>query len=118
MNHSFSIMKKASPLALFLFTASITMAQTPSPTPVNPATQPPGQEQIQPPTAPPAIAAAIAASASGDDCGAHDDDAYGRSDRAGSARAELSEFDGTTTAADTGPDARGNHQQQHPDACR
>jgi outer membrane protein len=54
MNHSISIMKKASLLAVLLFGASVTMAQTPSPTPVNPATQPPGQEQIQPPTAPPA----------------------------------------------------------------
>jgi outer membrane protein len=56
MNHTFSIIHKASLLALLLFTASVTMAQTPnpSPTPVNPATQPPGQEQVQPPTAPPA----------------------------------------------------------------
>jgi HAE1 family hydrophobic/amphiphilic exporter-1 len=54
MNHSFSIIRKASLLGLLLFAASVTMAQTPSPTPVNPATQPPGQEQIQPPTAPPA----------------------------------------------------------------
>jgi outer membrane protein TolC len=53
MNHSISIIKKASLLALLLLTASVAMAQTPSPTPVNPATLPPGQE-VQPPTAPPA----------------------------------------------------------------
>lgn len=41
-------------LALLLFAfGSLAMAQTPSPTPVNPATRPPG-EQTQPPTAPPA----------------------------------------------------------------
>jgi HAE1 family hydrophobic/amphiphilic exporter-1 len=54
MNHSFSIITKASLLTLLLFAASVSMAQTPSPTPANPATQPPGQEQTQPPTAPPA----------------------------------------------------------------
>jgi HAE1 family hydrophobic/amphiphilic exporter-1 len=32
---------------------SATLGQTPSPTPVNPATQPPGQEQMPPATAPP-----------------------------------------------------------------
>jgi HAE1 family hydrophobic/amphiphilic exporter-1 len=48
------ITNKALALALLLFaTGSIAMAQTPSPTPVNPATRPPG-EQTQPPTAPPA----------------------------------------------------------------
>jgi len=54
MNHSFSKVTKAALLALLLFAASATMAQTPSPTPPNPATQPPGQEQTQPPTQPPA----------------------------------------------------------------
>ena len=54
MNHSFSKVTKAALLALSLFAASATMAQTPSPTPPNPATQPPGQEQTQPPTQPPA----------------------------------------------------------------
>src|SRR6185295_3562851 len=40
-------------LALFLLTfGAVAWAQTPSPTPVNPATRPPGQEQ-QPATAPP-----------------------------------------------------------------
>ena len=53
MNHSISIITRASLLALSLVAASVTMAQTPSPTPVNPATQPPGTE-VQPPTAPPA----------------------------------------------------------------
>jgi len=53
MNHSFRIMTRASLLALLLLVAPSTMAQKPSPTPVNPATQPPGQEQVQPPTAPP-----------------------------------------------------------------
>jgi len=54
MNHSFRIIPRASLLALLFLTASGAIAQTPSPTPVNPATQPPGQEQVQPPTAPPA----------------------------------------------------------------
>lgn len=54
MNHSFRIILKASLLALMFLTATGALAQTPSPTPVNPATQPPGQEQVQPPTAPPA----------------------------------------------------------------
>jgi outer membrane protein len=41
-------------LALFVLACfSAVLAQTPSPTPVNPATQPPGQEQIPPATAPP-----------------------------------------------------------------
>jgi HAE1 family hydrophobic/amphiphilic exporter-1 len=41
-------------LALFLFTCFAgAVAQTPSPTPVNPATLPPGQEQQPPATAPP-----------------------------------------------------------------
>jgi len=53
MNHSISIITRASLLALSLVAASVAMAQTPSPTPVNPATQPPGTE-VQPPTAPPA----------------------------------------------------------------
>jgi HAE1 family hydrophobic/amphiphilic exporter-1 len=53
MNHSIRIIPKASLLALLFLAANGTMAQTPSPTPANPATQPPGQEQ-QPPTAPPA----------------------------------------------------------------
>jgi outer membrane protein len=47
------ILNNALVLALLLFaTGGIAMAQTPSPTPVNPATRPPG-EQTQPPTAPP-----------------------------------------------------------------
>ena len=41
-------------LALFVLVCfSAALAQTPSPTPVNPATQPPGQPQIPPATAPP-----------------------------------------------------------------
>ena len=41
-------------LALFVLACfSAALAQTPSPTPVNPATQPPGQEQVPPATAPP-----------------------------------------------------------------
>jgi HAE1 family hydrophobic/amphiphilic exporter-1 len=41
-------------LALFVLACfSAAGAQTPSPTPINPATQPPGQEQTPPPTAPP-----------------------------------------------------------------
>src|SRR6184192_474568 len=53
-NHSLRSVTKALTLAL-LFSAScgIVAAQTPSPTPANPATRPPG-EQTQPPTAPPA----------------------------------------------------------------
>ncbi|MDX6443939.1 MAG: outer membrane protein [Blastocatellia bacterium] len=43
-------------LALFLLTCfGGVMAQTPSPTPVNPATLPPGQEQQPPATAPPGV---------------------------------------------------------------
>src|ERR1700737_1551697 len=43
-------------LALFLFTCFAgALAQTPSPTPVNPATLPPGQEQQPPATAPPGV---------------------------------------------------------------
>lgn len=53
MNHTFPFMIRASILALVFLAASATMAQTPSPTPVNPATQPPGQEQVQPATIPP-----------------------------------------------------------------
>jgi outer membrane protein len=52
-NYSVRLMIRAHLLALLLFTAGAgAMAQTPSPTPVNPATRPPG-EQVQPPTAPP-----------------------------------------------------------------
>ena len=53
-NHSLRSVTKALTLAL-LFSAScgIVAAQTPSPTPANPATRPPG-EQTQPPIAPPA----------------------------------------------------------------
>src|SRR5438034_2598159 len=53
-NHSLRSVTKALTLAL-LFSAScgIVAAQTPSPTPANPATRPPG-EQTQPPPAPPA----------------------------------------------------------------
>lgn len=54
MNHLSSIIIKASVTALFFLAAAGTMAQKPTPTPVNPATQPPGQEQVQPPTVPPA----------------------------------------------------------------
>src|SRR5712691_4215868 len=53
-NYSLRSVIKAHPLALlFLLGCGIVAAQTPSPTPVNPATRPPG-EQTQPPTAPPA----------------------------------------------------------------
>jgi outer membrane protein TolC len=45
---------KALVLALFvLLCCSAGLAQTPRPTPVNPATHPPGQEQVPPATAPP-----------------------------------------------------------------
>ena len=45
---------KALVLALFVLAfSSAALAQTPSPTPVNPATQPPGGQQIPPATAPP-----------------------------------------------------------------
>ncbi len=44
-------------LALFVLAGfSAALAQTPSPTPVNPATQPPGQPQIPGQTEPPATA--------------------------------------------------------------
>src|SRR5436190_6339418 len=53
-NHSLRSIIKAHMLALlFLSACSVVAAQTPSPTPANPATRPPG-EQTQPPTAPPA----------------------------------------------------------------
>ena len=53
-NHSLRSVIKAHTLALlFLLGCGIVAAQTPSPTPANPATRPPG-EQAQPPTAPPA----------------------------------------------------------------
>src|SRR5438874_4012299 len=53
-NYSLRSVIKAHPLALlFLLGCGIVAAQTPRPTPVNPATRPPG-EQTQPPTAPPA----------------------------------------------------------------
>src|SRR5438270_5883474 len=53
-NYSLRSVIKAHTLALlFLLGCGIVAAQTPSPTPVNPATRPPG-EQTQPPTAPPA----------------------------------------------------------------
>src|SRR6266568_2406591 len=53
-NYSLRSVIKAHPLALlFLLGCGIVAVQTPSPTPVNPATRPPG-EQTQPPTAPPA----------------------------------------------------------------
>lgn len=52
-NHSLRSFARAHLLALFLLTfGAVAWAQTPSPTPVNPATRPPGQEQ-QPATAPP-----------------------------------------------------------------
>lgn len=54
-NYSFRVVSKAHALTLLLFAAGAgALAQTPSPTPVNPSTRPPGQEQVQPPTAPPA----------------------------------------------------------------
>jgi HAE1 family hydrophobic/amphiphilic exporter-1 len=54
MKQSLSIITKASVLALLLLlTGTAGLAQTPSPTPVNPATQPPGGEPVSPPTAPP-----------------------------------------------------------------
>src|SRR6184192_3755836 len=53
-NHSLrSAIQAHTLLLLFLLGCGIVAAQTPSPTPVNPATRPPG-EQTQPPTAPPA----------------------------------------------------------------
>src|SRR5712691_5028112 len=53
-NHSLRSVIKTHTLALlFLLGCGIVAAQTPSPTPANPATRPPG-EQTQPPTAPPA----------------------------------------------------------------
>jgi outer membrane protein len=52
-NHSLRIFVRAQLLTLaVLASGTIALAQTPSPTPVNPATQPPGQQQ-QPATAPP-----------------------------------------------------------------
>ncbi len=52
-NHSLRILVRAQLMALtVLASGTILLAQTPSPTPVNPATQPPGQVQ-QPATAPP-----------------------------------------------------------------
>ena len=56
-NYSLRLVTKVHVLSLLLLACGgSAMAQTPSPTPVNPATRPPGQEQIQPPTAPPATA--------------------------------------------------------------
>src|SRR5437879_904300 len=52
-NYSLRLVTKALMLTLLLLVGRvITMAQTPSPTPVNPATRPPGQEEIQPTTPP------------------------------------------------------------------
>ncbi len=52
-NYSVRLMMRAHLLALLLFTGGAgAIAQTPSPTPVNPATLPPGTE-VQSPTAPP-----------------------------------------------------------------
>lgn len=52
-NHSLRLFLRAHLLALFVLAlGTVALAQTPSPTPVNPATRPPGQEQ-QPATAPP-----------------------------------------------------------------
>lgn len=54
-NHSLRAMTTTLVASLFIFAGSVVAsAQTPSPTPPNPATQPPGQEQPQPPTVPPA----------------------------------------------------------------
>src|SRR5438309_2064709 len=47
------ILKAHIMIAALLLVAGSAMAQTPSPTPVNPATLPPGQGQLPPPTAPP-----------------------------------------------------------------
>ncbi|PYS36330.1 MAG: hypothetical protein DMF75_01180 [Acidobacteria bacterium] len=53
-NHSLRLVIKAHTLMLlFFFACGMVAAQSPSPTPVNPATRPPG-EQTQLPTAPPA----------------------------------------------------------------
>ncbi len=53
-NHSLrSVIKAHTLMLLFFFACGIAAAQSPSPTPVNPATRPPG-EQTQLPTAPPA----------------------------------------------------------------
>jgi outer membrane protein TolC len=50
------VFTRALVLALFVLACfSAALAQTPSPTPVNPATQPPGQEKIPPATAPPGL---------------------------------------------------------------
>lgn len=55
MSHQLSrSLTKALVLALFVLACCTAgLAQTPRPTPVNPATQPPGQEQVPPATAPP-----------------------------------------------------------------
>jgi len=55
MIHSIRLATKASVLALLLLTTVGVAAQTPTPSPVNPATQPPGGEPspTPPPTAPP-----------------------------------------------------------------
>ena len=57
MSHSLRIATRASLLTLLLLIATGAAAQTPSPTPVNPATQPPGGEPspTPPPTAPPGV---------------------------------------------------------------
>jgi outer membrane protein TolC len=53
-NYSVCLMMRAHLLALLLLAGGASaFGQTPSPTPVNPATQPPGQEQVPPVTAPP-----------------------------------------------------------------
>jgi outer membrane protein TolC len=53
-NQSLRIFVRAQLFALAVSACgTIALAQTPSPTPVNPATQPPGQQQVQPATAPP-----------------------------------------------------------------
>jgi len=53
-NYSVRLMMRAPLLALLLLAGGASaFGQTPSPTPVNPATQPPGQEQVPPATAPP-----------------------------------------------------------------
>lgn len=53
LNHSLCSVVKPIALALLMFIGGTIAAQTPSPTPVNPATQPPGTQAV-PPTMPPA----------------------------------------------------------------
>src|SRR5437588_5977824 len=52
-NYSGRVILKAHIMFAALLLTGSAIAQTPSPTPVNPATLPPGQEQLPPATAPP-----------------------------------------------------------------